>query len=72
MQRPVSIFIAETDPAREILMTGAKRTATRALKSGALRLETSPGADHTFSQHQPRKHLISRLGIHLGRHGFAN
>ena len=72
MQRPVSFFIAEGDPGRDILMAGAKHTATIALKSGALCLEMIPGADHTFSQLKPRKHLMSRLGIHLRRYGSAS
>jgi alpha-beta hydrolase superfamily lysophospholipase len=72
MQRPVSFFIAEGDPGRDILMAGAGRTATKSLKSGALSLEMIPGADHTFSQFKPRKHLMSRLGIHLRRHGSAS
>lgn len=64
----VSLFIAEGDPGRDILMTGAKRTATRALSSGAMRLEMIPGADHTFSQLAPRRDLVRRLGAHLRRH----
>ena len=68
MKRPVSLFIAEGDPGREILMAGAQRTAARALKTGEIRLETIPGADHTFSQLRPRRELVSRLRAHLQRH----
>jgi alpha-beta hydrolase superfamily lysophospholipase len=68
MKRPVTFFIAEGDPGREILMAGAKCTAKKALKSGHMRLETIPGADHTFSQFRPRKDLLDRIGAHLKRH----
>jgi len=34
MKRPLSFFIAEGDPGREIVMTHAKRAATRGVKSG--------------------------------------
>jgi hypothetical protein len=46
-------------------MAGARLTATRALRSGRVRLETIPGADHTFSQWKPRRDLIGRLLAHL-------
>jgi alpha-beta hydrolase superfamily lysophospholipase len=65
MKRPVTFFIAEGDPGRDIVMAGAKRTATRALKSGEMRLEMIPGADHTFSQLKPRNDLVKRLQAHL-------
>ncbi|HLX23341.1 MAG TPA: alpha/beta fold hydrolase [Usitatibacter sp.] len=65
MNRAISLFLAEDDPGREILLAGARLTATRALKSGALRLEIIPGADHTFSQLAPRMDLVKRLIAHL-------
>jgi pimeloyl-ACP methyl ester carboxylesterase len=68
MNRALTFFIAEGDPGREILMAGARRTATGALRSGKMRLEMIPGADHTFSQLKPRKDLLDRLGAHLQRH----
>ncbi|MGZ5039426.1 MAG: alpha/beta fold hydrolase [Usitatibacter sp.] len=66
--RAVSLFVAEGDPGRDILMAGARRTATHALRSGAMRLEMIPGADHTFSQLAPRRELVRRLADHLRRH----
>ena len=68
MNRPLSFFIAEGDPGREILMTGAKRTAMRALRSGQIAVEMIPDADHTFSQLKPRAELVRRLKAHLMRH----
>jgi len=66
-RRPITFFIAEGDPGRDILMAGAPRTAARAMKSGAMRIEMIPGADHTFSQFKPRKDLLGRLNAHLSR-----
>ena len=68
MNRPLSFFVAEGDPGREILMAGAKRTATRALRTGQIAVEMIPDADHTFSQLKPRGELVSRLKAHLARH----
>jgi alpha-beta hydrolase superfamily lysophospholipase len=68
MNRPVTFFIAEGDPGREILLAGAPRTAKRAMRSGKMRVEMIPGADHTFSQFKPRADLLNRLGAHLSRH----
>ncbi|HEY2628663.1 MAG TPA: alpha/beta fold hydrolase [Usitatibacter sp.] len=70
MNRAISLFLAEDDPGREILLAGARRAARQALKSGAIRLEVIPGADHTFSQLATRTDLISRLSAHLQR--YAN
>lgn len=64
-RRRVAIFVSEGDPGRDILMHNARRTATKALRSGALELQVIPGADHTFSQSQPRRDLIQRLVTHL-------
>ncbi|HUQ27190.1 MAG TPA: alpha/beta fold hydrolase [Usitatibacter sp.] len=71
LNRPVTFFIAEGDPGRDILMAGAPRTATRAMKRGAMRVEMIPGADHTFSQFRPRKELMARLGAHLANRRAA-
>jgi alpha-beta hydrolase superfamily lysophospholipase len=65
--RPITFFIAEGDPGRDILMAGAPRTARRALKRGRMRFEMIPGADHTFSQFKPRRDLMGRLNAHLSR-----
>jgi hypothetical protein len=65
MKRQVTFVIAEGDPGRDILMAGAKRTASKGLRSGQIRLEMIPGGDHTFSQSKPRQELIDRLGAHL-------
>jgi dienelactone hydrolase len=66
-KRPITFFIAEGDPGRDILMAGAPRTAARAMKRGAMRIEMIPGADHTFSQFKPRKDLVGRLNAHLSQ-----
>jgi hypothetical protein len=68
LKRPVTLFVAEGDPGRDILMAGAGRTAARALKTGAVRIEMIANADHTFSQLAPRKELVARLVSHLRRH----
>lgn len=68
MNRRVSLVVAEGDPGRDILMAGARRTATRAIRSGRMRLETIPGADHTFSRAETRGELIRRLSTHLASH----
>ena len=65
--RPITFFISEGDPGRDILMAGAPRTARRALRRGRMRFEMIPGADHTFSQFKPRRDLMGRLNAHLAR-----
>jgi alpha-beta hydrolase superfamily lysophospholipase len=65
MNREVTFLISEGDAGRDILMADARRTASKALKSGRMRLETIPGGDHTFSQSKPRKDMIDRLSAHL-------
>jgi pimeloyl-ACP methyl ester carboxylesterase len=65
MRRRIALFVSEGDPGRDILMAGAKLTATRALRDGRMRLQMIPGADHTFSQWQPRRDVIGRLLAHL-------
>ena len=62
------MMIAEGDPGRDILMAGARHTATRALREGRLRLEIIPGGDHTFSQWKPRRELTRRLSAFLEQH----
>ena len=63
--RPLSLFIAEHDPGYALLISGARYTATKAIKSGAIRLQLIPGADHTFSALAPRTILIERICMHL-------
>lgn len=63
--RQVAFFISEGDPGRDILMAGARRTATRALRDGRIHLETIPEADHTFSQWKPRCDVVCRITRHL-------
>lgn len=65
MGRRVTMVVAEGDPGRDILMAGARVTATRALRSGRMRLETIPGGDHTFSRAAPRAALLRALAGHL-------
>ena len=65
MGRRVALFVSEGDPGRDVLMAGAKLTATRALRDGRIRLQMIPHADHTFSQWKPRRDLIGRLLAHL-------
>jgi hypothetical protein len=65
MGRRLTLFVSEGDPGRDILLAGARLTATRALRDGRIRLQTIPGADHTFSQWKPRQELLARLAAHL-------
>ena len=65
MNRRLSLFVSEGDPGRDILMAGARLTATRALRDGRIRLQMIPGADHTFSQWGPRRDVIGRVLRHL-------
>ena len=58
MDRAVSLFIAEGDPGRDILLAGARRTAMQALKNGRIRLQTFAGADHTFTRLAARQEMI--------------
>lgn len=64
-RRRIAIFVADGDPGRDILMHDARRTATRALRSGTLDLQVIPGADHTFTQSRPRRDLVERVVGHL-------
>ena len=65
MNRRMTLFVAEGDPGRDILMAGARRTASKALESGAIRVHMIANADHTFSQAKPRRELAERLQAHL-------
>jgi len=57
--------VSEGDPGRDVLMAGAKLTATRALRDGRIRLQMIPEADHTFSQWKPRRAVLVHLLAHL-------
>ena len=65
MDRRLALFVSEGDPGRDILMAGAKLTATRALRGGRIRLQMIPDADHTFSRWKPRRDVIGRVLAHL-------
>ena len=65
--RQVAFFVSEGDPGRDILIAGARRMATRALREGRIHLETIPEADHTFSQWKPRCDVVCRITQHLRR-----
>jgi hypothetical protein len=63
--RRVTMFVAESDPGVDVLMAGTKRTATKALRNGLIRLHRIAGADHTFSQAQRRRDFLRRLTAHV-------
>ncbi|HYC36419.1 MAG TPA: alpha/beta fold hydrolase [Usitatibacter sp.] len=63
--RRMTLFVAEGDPGREILVSGARYTVARALRRGELRIETIAGGDHTFSQSGPRRELVEKLCAHI-------
>jgi len=65
MRRRLALFVSEGDPGRDILLAGARLTATRALRDGRIRLQMIPLADHTFSQWSPRRDVIGRILEHL-------
>jgi alpha-beta hydrolase superfamily lysophospholipase len=65
MGRRLTLFVSEGDPGRDILLAGAKLTASRAIRDGRIRLQMIPGADHTFSQWRPRRDVLTRLAAHL-------
>ena len=65
MRRRLTMFVSEGDPGRDVLLAGARLTATRALRDGRIRLQMIPDADHTFSQWKPRRDLLARLLAHL-------
>jgi hypothetical protein len=63
--RRLTLFVSEGDPGRDILLAGAKLTASRALRDGRIRLTMIPDADHTFSQWRPRRDVLARIAAHL-------
>ncbi|HSN20481.1 MAG TPA: alpha/beta hydrolase [Usitatibacter sp.] len=65
MGRRLTLFVSEGDPGRDILLAGARLTATRALRDGRVRLQMIADADHTFSRWRPRRDLLARLTAHL-------
>ena len=64
--RRLTLLVSEGDPGRDVLMANARLTAARALRSGAIRLQMIPEADHTFSRRLPRRDLIARTVALLG------
>ena len=71
MRRRMTLFVAESDPGREILMTSARRATSQGLRNGRIRFEMIPQADHTFSQIKPRRDLVARLRAHLRQGTFT-
>ncbi|MBV9469929.1 MAG: alpha/beta hydrolase, partial [Abitibacteriaceae bacterium] len=69
LQRPLSLFIASTDPGYDILLAGARGVAQRGIKEKKIKVQFITDADHTFTQHQKRRDLISRLCTHLNGKG---
>jgi len=65
MRRRLTLFVSEGDPGRDVLLAGAKLTARRAIRDGRIGLHMIAGADHTFSQWQPRREVIARIASHL-------
>lgn len=61
----IALFVSDGDPGRDILLTGAPYTASRALRAGAITVDMIRGADHTFSQLAPRRDLVRLLVSHL-------
>ncbi len=61
----LTMIIADGDPGHDILITGARRTASNAQKMGKIRLELISDADHTFTQSKARKELVVRLAAIL-------
>ena len=64
-KRTLSLFIATQDPGYAILTAGAGKLVKKALRVGKIRLQFIDGADHTFSEFEPRKELIGRLLSHV-------
>ena len=67
MRRMFTMIIADGDPGHDILITGARRTASNAQRAGKIRLEVISPADHTFTQSSARKELVKRLAAILAR-----
>ncbi|HET7730756.1 MAG TPA: alpha/beta hydrolase [Usitatibacter sp.] len=65
--RHVTVLVAEGDPGRDILMSEAKVTTSRAIRGGQMHLEMLPGADHTFTRARVRRELAERVGRHLAQ-----
>ena len=67
MRRMLTMIIADGDPGHDILITGARRTASNAQRMGKIRLEVISDADHTFTQSKAREELVTRLAAILAR-----
>jgi alpha/beta superfamily hydrolase len=64
-KRKVTVLLAEGEPGGDIIMTEAKRTVARALRTGDMALETIEDGDHTFTLSRTRRALIERVAEHL-------
>jgi dienelactone hydrolase len=60
-ERLITLVVAEGDPGFDILLSGARRTVRRALRTGRMRKRIIPAADHTFSQERPRAEMIDAV-----------
>jgi alpha-beta hydrolase superfamily lysophospholipase len=67
-QRRISLFIAAQDPGYDLLIAGAKRTASKAIKTGKIQLQFIADADHTFTRYKARQDLIERVSTYLQQH----
>jgi len=59
------MIIAAGDPGYDLLVAGAKGTATKGIKAGKITVSFIPNANHTFSQVKPRNELIHWLSAHV-------
>jgi alpha/beta superfamily hydrolase len=64
-KRKVTVLLAEGEPGGEMIMTEARHTVARALRSGDMALETIRDGDHTFTLSRTREDLIARVAKHL-------
>jgi len=63
--RSLHMIIAAGDPGYDLLVAGAKGTATKGIKAGKITVSFIPNANHTFSQVKPRNELIHWLSAHV-------
>ena len=55
---PLSLLVSASDPGLEIVKAQAKRTLKKGQASGAIRVKTFAGANHTFSRLKHRNDLL--------------
>ena len=70
MKRRMVLLVSEGDPGYDMLVSGAKLTAARAIRSGHVSVEVIEGADHTFSQQAARDRLLELLRAWLSPEGL--